>query len=162
MYSHKIHADSPTDLYNQAVYWIWSMAEPNVTIVSASIPVLRGFVRNVRNRSSEPSYPNGAGYSRTGDSNGKFYNRSTVTAQRKDDDDIDVGSDSSILGRDSNINNAQRDGRAGAGGGITWTTEISVEYEPRPMTARRKARGQEAEVDEFEMGHMRHGTGASR
>lgn len=103
------------------------MAEPNVTIISASIPVLRGFVRNVRNRSN-PSYPGAGAYVKTGGSSSKFYNRSTVTAQRAEPkEDLDGGSDSSILGRDP------RNGD-GSGGGITWTTEVSVEYESRPRT----------------------------
>ncbi|KAL6352357.1 hypothetical protein LRP88_14339 [Fusarium phalaenopsidis] len=52
-------------LNTQAVYWIWSMAEPNVTIVSASIPVLRGFIRNVRTRTD--STPRADMYLKTGE-----------------------------------------------------------------------------------------------
>lgn len=101
------------------------MAEPNVTIVSASIPVLRGFIRNVRTRTD--STPRAGIYLKTGDnSTGRFYNR-TITAGRTHPEDQDCASDSSILGR------GPQDGDGGSGGGITWTTEISVEYEPRPQ-----------------------------
>ncbi|RSL44531.1 hypothetical protein CEP54_014636 [Fusarium duplospermum] len=56
------------------------MAEPNVTIVSASTPVLRGFIRNVRTRSN--STPRAGTYLKTGEnSTRRFYNR-TVTAGR--------------------------------------------------------------------------------
>ncbi|KAG7125067.1 hypothetical protein HYQ45_013406 [Verticillium longisporum] len=108
----------PNYAYNQAVYWIWSMAEPNVTIISASIPVLRGFVRSARVRTE--SNNNGGGYVKTGDSSNKFYNSVTVTAGRAEAKGDDGDSDRSILGhgpqgRDIN--------------GIAWTTTVSVEYE---------------------------------
>ncbi|TDZ24365.1 hypothetical protein Cob_v003449 [Colletotrichum orbiculare MAFF 240422] len=64
---------SPENMYNQAVYWVWSMAEPNVTVISASIPVLRGFVRNVRKRTE--SSPGAGAYVKTGDHSSKFYNK---------------------------------------------------------------------------------------
>ncbi|KAG7117229.1 hypothetical protein HYQ44_006856 [Verticillium longisporum] len=89
----------PNYAYNQAVYWIWSMAEPNVTIISASIPVLV-------DSSAAPA--------------NKFYNSVTVTAGRAEAKGDDGDSDRSILGhgpqgRDIN--------------GIAWTTTVSVEYE---------------------------------
>ncbi|KAF4981519.1 hypothetical protein FZEAL_2704 [Fusarium zealandicum] len=110
---------SSTYLYNQAVYWIWSMAEPNVTIVSASIPVLRGFVRNARNRTG--SSPGTGGYIKTGNSSRKFPNHTHTTAIRAERTvDPDGASDRSILaGHPQN----------GDGAGIIWTTEVSVEYE---------------------------------
>ncbi|EEU36763.1 uncharacterized protein NECHADRAFT_88948 [Fusarium vanettenii 77-13-4] len=106
-----IDVRSPDYLNTQAVYWIWSIAEPKVTIVSASIPVLRGFIRNVRTRTD--STPRASTYLKTGDnSTGRFYNR-TVTAGRAHPEDQDGASDSSILGRSPQ----DRDG--GSGGGIT-------------------------------------------
>ncbi|KAF6824058.1 hypothetical protein CPLU01_11054 [Colletotrichum plurivorum] len=122
-----IDVRSPDYLYNQAVYWIWSMAEPNVTIISASIPVLRGFVRNVRKRTE--SSPGAGAYIKTGENSSRFYNRSVATAVRTAPKDQDVGSDSSILG------NGSQDADKVSGRGIALTTEISVEYEPRPQTA---------------------------
>ncbi|RMJ13135.1 hypothetical protein BHE90_004923 [Fusarium euwallaceae] len=141
-----IDVRSPDYLNTQAVYWIWSMAEPNVTIVSASIPVLRGFIRNVRTRTD--STPRAGTYLKTGDnSTGRFYNR-TITAGRAHPEDQDGASDSSILGR------SPQDGDGSSGGGITWTTEVSVEYEPRPQTenAGKDARGN---VEVIEMGNIR-------
>ncbi|KZL81186.1 integral membrane protein, partial [Colletotrichum incanum] len=88
-----INVRSPDYLYNQAVYWIWSMAEPNITIISASIPVLRGFVRNVR-KGTESS-PGAGAYMKTGG----FYDRSIATVARAKPQDEDTASDSSILAR---------------------------------------------------------------
>ncbi|KAM0328130.1 hypothetical protein ACHAQA_005535 [Verticillium albo-atrum] len=119
-----IDVRNPDYLYNQAVYWVWSMAEPNVTIISASIPVLRGFVRNARIRTQ--SNPTGGGYIKTGESNSKFYNAGTVTAVRSEIKDHDADSDRSILGRGP---------QDAENGGITWTHEVSVEYEARPETS---------------------------
>lgn len=140
-----------TDLYNQAVYWIWSMAEPNVTIISASIPVLRGFVRNVRKRTE--SSPGAGAYLKTGDNSGRFYNRSVVTTVRADPKDQDAASDSSILDRSNN------NGDINNGGGITWTTEISVEYEPRPSDGKQGTSASSKKPSnavEFEMDRMDH------
>ncbi|OLN83296.1 hypothetical protein CCHL11_03165 [Colletotrichum chlorophyti] len=140
---------SPNYFYNQSVYWIWSMAEPNVTIISASIPVLRGFVRNVRKRTE--SSPSGGAYVQTGDVSGRFYNRSTVTAVKKDGKDQDAASDSSILVK------GLRDGANSGGGGITSTTEVSVEYERQPepgpvgMAVSSEAR---RGVEDYEMDHI--------
>ncbi|KAF4466640.1 Integral membrane [Fusarium albosuccineum] len=135
---------SPDYMYTQAVYWIWSMAEPNVTIISASIPVLRGFVRNVRNRSG--SSPGTGAYMKTGNSSSRFNNRSHVhtTEVRADAADQDGASDRSILGRGP---------EGGDGGGITWTTEVSVEYEAADM--KQPAKGA-VNVEEFEMRRFTH------
>ncbi|TQN65309.1 Satratoxin biosynthesis SC1 cluster protein 4, partial [Colletotrichum shisoi] len=125
VYGHELtDVASPAYLYNQAIYWIWSMAEPNVTIISASIPVLRGFVRSVRKRSE--SSPGAGAYVKTGDTSGRFCNRSTITAARAEPKDQDAASDSSILARSPDP--------SASGGGITWTTEVTVMHEPRPET----------------------------
>ncbi|KAF9875396.1 hypothetical protein CkaCkLH20_07216 [Colletotrichum karsti] len=135
---------SPDYMYNQAVYWIWSMAEPNVTIISASIPVLRGFVRSARKRTE--SSPGAGAYIKTGEQSSRFYNRSVVTATRAEPRDQDSASDKSILGK------TPRDGNTPAAGGIALTTEVSVEYEPRPKTG---VLMREDEVSgEFEMGRI--------
>ncbi|KAG7071387.1 Integral membrane protein [Colletotrichum scovillei] len=141
-----INVRSPDYLYNQAVYWIWSMAEPNVTIISASIPVLRGFVRQVRKRTE--SSPGAGAYIKTGDTSGRFYNRSTVTATRAEPRDQDASSDSSILV------SGQQGSNASERGGITWTTEVSVEYAPRPQTGHHNGSMKKdisKSVGEFEM-----------
>ncbi|GJC86163.1 hypothetical protein ColLi_09001 [Colletotrichum liriopes] len=80
-----INVRSPDYLYNQAVYWIWSMAEPNVAIISASIPVLRGFVRNVR-KGTESS-PGVDVYRKTGDTSGSLYERNIVTVSKTESQD---------------------------------------------------------------------------
>ncbi|KAK1727041.1 uncharacterized protein BDZ83DRAFT_772326 [Colletotrichum acutatum] len=141
-----INVRSPDYLYNQAVYWVWSMAEPNVTIISASIPVLRGFVRQVRKRTE--SSPGAGAYIKTGDTSGRFYNRSTVTATRAEPRDQDASSDSSILV------SGQQGSNASGRGGITWTTEVSVEYAPRPQTGNHNGSMEtdiSKSVGEFEM-----------
>ncbi|KAL0932299.1 uncharacterized protein CTRU02_213252 [Colletotrichum truncatum] len=136
---------SPDYLYNQTVYWIWSMAEPNVTIISASIPVLRGFVRNVRKKTG--SSPGAGAYLKTGDHSSRFYNRSVVTATRNEPKDQDAASDSSILGPN------QREGDGLSSGRIELTTEVSVEYESRPKTGvARQVEGQNNSTrGEYEM-----------
>ncbi|TDZ61815.1 hypothetical protein CTRI78_v004060 [Colletotrichum trifolii] len=111
---------SPENVYNQAVYWVWSMA--NVTVISASIPVLRGFVRNVRKRTE--SSPGAGVYVKTGDHSSKFYNRSTITAAKSRSKDEDGGSDGSILDQ---AQTQHADGLSGRG--IALTTEIRVEHE---------------------------------
>lgn len=129
------------DFYNQAVYWIWSQAEPNVTIVSASIPVLRGFVRKVRGR---PSKSSSSAYAanrsvQTGGINtsSRAYKTRTITASvarggdRGTDLNADDASDSSILGLGLN---AAEPGDGNSGGGIKCTTEITVGYEPGPQS----------------------------
>ncbi|TEA19607.1 hypothetical protein C8034_v009300 [Colletotrichum sidae] len=113
---------SPDNMYNQAVYWAWSMAEPNVTVISASIPVLRGFVRNVRKRTE--SSPGAGAYVKTGDHGSKFCNRSTVTAAKSRSEDEDGGSECSILDQ---AQTQHADGLSGRG--IALTTEIRVEHE---------------------------------
>ncbi|TDZ34401.1 hypothetical protein C8035_v009375 [Colletotrichum spinosum] len=113
---------SPDNMYNQAVYWVWSMAEPNVTVISASIPVLRGFVRNVRKRTE--SSPGAGAYVKTGDHGSKFCNRSTVTAAKSRSEDEDGGSECSILDQ---AQTQHADGLSGRG--IALTTEIRVEHE---------------------------------
>lgn len=99
------------------------MAEPNVTVIAASIPVLRGFIRNARNR-SRSSPGSGGAYART---TSDFYNRSTVTADRGEPKDSDNASDTSILGR---VGEMPKDGGETGGGQIVWTSEIRVHHEP--------------------------------
>ncbi|KAF5025654.1 hypothetical protein F66182_2260 [Fusarium sp. NRRL 66182] len=132
---------SPDYPYIQATYWVWSMAEPNVTIISASIPVLRGFVRQARTRTG--STP--GAYMKTGNSTGKFGSRSHTTAVRADPAEIDTDSDKSILG-----------GQTGNPGAIMWTHEVSVEYEARAKDVEEAQ--QPNGTEEFEMKHYAHQT----
>ncbi|KAH8177158.1 hypothetical protein LIA77_02240 [Sarocladium implicatum] len=80
-------------LYNQAMNWVWAQAEPNVTVVSASIPVLRGFTRAVR--SNNASEPVAGPYTRT-EKSSNAYGGSGRRARTNEADDFD-GSDASIL-----------------------------------------------------------------
>ncbi|KAM9874304.1 hypothetical protein VD0004_g8215 [Verticillium dahliae] len=52
-------ADWSTDTWKLALFWIWAEAEPNATIVAASIPVLRDLVRNVRSGRGPSAYSSG-------------------------------------------------------------------------------------------------------
>lgn len=92
-------------LYKQAVNWAWSMAEPNVTIVSASIPVLRGFSRNLRTKKTSASAS--GPYVRTGDSS-NLYDNAGRRSRTDGFCDYD-GSDRSILGPDSGNDNRTKD-----------------------------------------------------
>lgn len=92
------------------------MAEPNVTIISASIPVLRGFVRNVRKGTTSGSHPAGA-YIRTGDNSHKIYGARSTNRTRSDGHNADGESDTSILRHSDGVEP-----------GITRRTEIKVEY----------------------------------
>ncbi|KAM0561946.1 hypothetical protein ACHAPJ_002387 [Fusarium lateritium] len=135
---------NPEYQYIQCVYWVWAMAEPNVTIISASIPVLRGFMRSPRTRSGSKGQKAGT-YLKTGDNSAsRFYNRSVVTTTRPDPKDNDNASDSSILGGSSSDRVPRSDE------GITWTHEVTVEYESQ-LPAHMKSPRTEA----YEMGNMR-------
>ncbi|KAI3528921.1 hypothetical protein CABS01_09046 [Colletotrichum abscissum] len=99
----------PDYFWKVCIFWVWAMAEPNATIIAASIPVLRVLFRNTL--SSRPSeYPSGA-YIRS-DNLSKFQNRgmSAICSSRNmDRDKRDNDSDQEILG------------------GIMKTTEVSVD-----------------------------------
>ncbi|KAJ4266069.1 hypothetical protein NW762_004043 [Fusarium torreyae] len=138
---------SPDYMYIQATYWIWSMAEPNVTIISASIPVLRGFVRHTRSRSG--SSPGTGAYIKTGNSSNKFGTRSHTAAARANPVDLDTDSDKSILS-----------GQTGNSGAIMWTTEVTIEYEPRSDATQEMK--QPSGTEGFEMTPYRHQSRGSR
>lgn len=72
------------------------MAEPNVTIISASIPILRGFVRNIRKGTTSGSHPAGA-YIRTDDNSHTIYGPHSSNRTRSNTNNIDTESDTSIL-----------------------------------------------------------------
>lgn len=78
---------------------VWAMAEPNVTIIAACIPVLRVLFRHIRS-TREAEYPSSAAYIRS-DTLIKFRNqdiqggRSRITRNQDEGDDGD--SDRSML-----------------------------------------------------------------
>ncbi|CRK24905.1 hypothetical protein BN1723_013407 [Verticillium longisporum] len=52
----------PKGSYNTwklALFWIWAEAEPNATIIAASIPVLRDLVRNLCSGRGPSTYSSG-------------------------------------------------------------------------------------------------------
>lgn len=115
------------------------MAEPNVTIISASIPVLRGFVRNVRRGTSSGSHPAGA-YIRTGDNSHKIYGARSTNRTRSDTRNVDGESDRSIL-EHADANH----------GGITRKVEVNIEYgsaeDMDKLRTAANATGEEIEMD---------------
>ena len=102
--------------------FIWGNAESCVTIIAASIPILRVFVRDVQT-SARKYYLNTDGESQTNQGSKKSKRNITAVAStqhsrstgRKGDDD---SSDKSIL-----------DGFSSHGKHIMQTNEIAVEYE---------------------------------
>ncbi|KAL9948401.1 hypothetical protein D7B24_007165 [Verticillium nonalfalfae] len=103
-----------------AVFWIWAEAEPNATIIAASIPVLRVLVRNVRSGRGPSAYPSGQ-YIKS-DTLSKFQAPSNAV-NTVDDDGFalskgDASSDRSILPRELEQK-----------AGITRTREVTVEYD---------------------------------
>lgn len=140
--------------YNLVLFWIFSLAEPNTTIIAASIPVLRVLVRDYRNQqyygSSGPQIPSGHGYLRSGN-NSKFpthpagnttSHMATATGPSEGDaQHTDASSDRSIL---YHSNSTAK--------GISRKTEVTVEVDvagaPRTGLARG---GRRSEVEEFEM-----------
>ncbi|KZL71530.1 integral membrane protein [Colletotrichum tofieldiae] len=140
-----INVRSPDYLYNQAVYWIWSMAEPNVAIISASIPVLRGFVRDVR-KGTESS-PGGDVYRKTGGTSGSFYDRNIVTVSKTESQDHSI------------LAHTLQDGDIGNKEAVTRTTETSIDFKPRPESGHREGFVKPkrlANVAEFEMDRIDH------
>lgn len=95
---------------------VWAMAEPNVTIIAACIPVLRVLFRHIRS-TREAEYPSSGAYIRS-DTLSKFRNqdiqggRSRITRNQDERDDGD--SDRSMLPQ-----------------GIIRTTEVTVDYDKR-------------------------------
>lgn len=97
------------------------MAEPNVTIISASIPVLRGFTRGMRTKDSSAAAASGP-YVRTGNSSAA-YGHSGRGPRHEELDDLD-GSDTSILGQSTNT---KVDSTVALQNGVMVTTDVNVE-----------------------------------
>ncbi|KAM0329274.1 hypothetical protein ACHAQA_004579 [Verticillium albo-atrum] len=121
-----------------AVFWIWAEAEPNATIIAASIPVLRVLIRNVRSGRGPSAYPSGQ-YIKS-DTLSKFQAPSN-TVNTVNDDAFEFGkgdasSDRSILPRGPETT-----------GGITRTREVTVEYDSHSRTSDRTREEPEEEIE---------------
>lgn len=98
------------------IFHVWVEVEPNVTIIAASIPVLRVLFRNIRSQ-RETEYPSSGAYIRS-DNLSKFQNQGMSSGRSRtveDHDKRDDGdSDQRILPQ-----------------GIVRTTEVTVDYDKR-------------------------------
>lgn len=123
----RVHSSDPNQsflsvAYDIVLFWIFLMAEPNATIIAASIPSLRGLVRDVRNKSTNQyNSPGAAGYLRSTTSKFQMHTM-PGGARRGGSDPTDHGandgdSDKSILGHPKGHE------------GIERTTEVRVEYD---------------------------------
>lgn len=109
---------APPVVYHITVFWIFVLAEPNATIIAASIPSLRGLVRDVRNNyANQYNSPNAVGYLRSTNSKFRVHPSQNLTAADRNGPSTDASSDKSILGQ------------AKMGNGIERTTEITVDYD---------------------------------
>ncbi|KAF4828196.1 hypothetical protein CGCTS75_v007571 [Colletotrichum tropicale] len=111
-----LDTSAPDLFWKICIMHVWAMAEPNVTIVAACIPVLRVLFRHIRS-TREAEYPSSGAYIRS-DTLSKFRNqdiqggRSRITRNQDERDDGD--SDRSMLPQ-----------------GIIRTTEVTVDYDKR-------------------------------
>src|SRR3569833_2847478 len=117
--------------------FLWGNAESNVTIIAASIPILRVLIREVK--TSARRYYVSNGNTATGlRSNGRTLNNTIVISggavQTQNSQKQDDQSDKSILGGAD----ASRNGR------IVRTNEINVEYRTR----------RDGDSDEYERDHV--------
>ncbi|KAI9149073.1 hypothetical protein HJFPF1_11119 [Paramyrothecium foliicola] len=131
-----------TVMYNMVLFWIFSLAEPNSTIIAASIPVLRVLFRDARAYYGgySGSSPGAAGYLKSDNNTFHMHTKTRDTNKsRPDASEPDNSSDRSILAY------AQKRG-------ISRTTEVSVQYEGRGE-ASESSRGNAgaAHGDSFEM-----------
>jgi hypothetical protein len=104
-----------------AIFWIWCQAEPNATIMAASIPAFRVLVKNLRSSRKEASYR--ANQYIKSDNMSKFHNNITANDSGLEYGAMDASSDHS----DHGILPVE----PGASGktGITRTREVKVEYD---------------------------------
>ncbi|KAB5578193.1 hypothetical protein GE09DRAFT_953002 [Coniochaeta sp. 2T2.1] len=133
----KIPAMLSADFYDGIDLFIWGNAESCVTIIAASIPILRVLIRDVKT-SYRNYYVSEQNDNQTGTRRSRTRGQSSVvvTAGRRNNSDsknkLDDGSEKSIL-----------DGRASPGK-IVRRNEIVVEYQDR----------KDGESVEYELGHM--------
>lgn len=96
------------------IFHVWVEAEPNVTIIAASIPVLRVLFRNIRSQ-QETGYPSSGAYIRS-DNLSKFQNQGMSVGRSGNVEDHDNrgdgDSDRSMLPQ-----------------GIVRTTEVMIDYD---------------------------------
>ncbi|KAH6695205.1 hypothetical protein F5X68DRAFT_272639 [Plectosphaerella plurivora] len=105
------------DPWYMAIFWIWCQAEPNATIMAASIPSFRVLVKNLRSSRKEASYH--ANQYIKSDNMSKFHNNMTANDEYGAMDANSDHSDHGILPTGTDIA-----GKAG----ITRTREVKVEY----------------------------------
>ncbi|KAF4915222.1 hypothetical protein CGCVW01_v010390 [Colletotrichum viniferum] len=105
---------TPNLFWKLCIFHVWVEAEPNVTIIAASIPVLRVLFRNIRSQ-RETGYPSSGAYIRS-DNLSKFQNQGMSAGRSRtveDHDKRDDGdSDRSILPQ-----------------GIVRTTEVTIDFD---------------------------------
>ncbi|KFA80836.1 hypothetical protein S40288_08523 [Stachybotrys chartarum IBT 40288] len=111
----------PEYMYNLTLFWIFSLAEPNTTIIAASVPVLRVLVRDVRTQLGgySNSHPGASGYAGgyIKSTNNKFHQGEITSTEQTVVNTGDADSDRSILGHSSKGLH-----------GISRTTEVTIEY----------------------------------
>lgn len=121
------------DVYDGVVLFVWGNAESCVTIIAASIPILRVFARELKTSTRRYYATSGERDYATGTKRTRNNTVVTATKSRLARDKSEEWSDSkSIL-----------DERVSSPGKIIATSEIAVEYRPRKSDER-----------EFEMTHM--------
>ncbi|KAM0283146.1 hypothetical protein ACHAQH_002627 [Verticillium albo-atrum] len=129
----------PDFTYNLVLFWIFSLAEPNSTIIAASIPVLRVLVRDARTNYGGYNGSSGGPAAYIESQNSRFHvhkDGQGAVAQPSTVGNTDASSDRSILGH-----SPERPV------GISRTTEVTVEYESGAELADRNCHGSDA----FEM-----------
>ncbi|KAF9877419.1 hypothetical protein CkaCkLH20_05119 [Colletotrichum karsti] len=112
-----LDTSAPDLFWKICIMHVWAMAEPNVTIIAACIPVLRVLVRHIRS-TREAEYPSSGAYIRS-DNLSKFQNQSmpggrSRTVNHHDPAGNDTDSDRSMLPQ-----------------GIVRTTEVTIDYDKR-------------------------------
>lgn len=143
-------------MLNQGRYWIWAMAEPYATIIAASVPVLRGFIRSARTGASNSGHGQGISDGYMKQQGSQTHNQSVVKSRRRNIGNTDNDSDISILGRVREENAIGNSPPAG----IMWTQEISVQYESAngsqiPFSDQKvKSFDRSSEGDEYEMNQL--------
>ena len=139
-------------MYNLILFWIFSLAEPNSTIIAASIPVLRVLLRDARTtyQRSGGSAPAANGYLKSNNSNfpghantSQMGHKTTATRSPSEGDPnhTDASSERSILGHDLRF--------------ISRKTEVTVEVDAASLRETARNNSGSPHGEEYEMGRMR-------
>ncbi|KAH8660334.1 hypothetical protein BX600DRAFT_551752 [Xylariales sp. PMI_506] len=114
---------NPNFIRDLELFWIFTLAEPNATIIAASIPVLRVLFKAKLHEYGGSSSRGGPGGAYLRSTNNKFHSQFTSTVRgTADAANLDNGSDRSIL---------QKDGKDIDG--ITRTRMVTVTYDEASM-----------------------------